>query len=105
MSAIFLSDVHLRDSDSVKTKLVIRFLQEVASRFENIYILGDLFDVWPGTNTFLVQHFDPVLKTLKNLVERGHQLHYIEGNHDFRLGAYFSKELGIKVYKDRHEET
>ena len=105
MSAIFLSDVHLRDSDSVKTKLVIRFLQEVASQFEDIYILGDLFDVWPGTNAFLVQHFDSVLQALKCLVDRGHHLHYVEGNHDFRLGGYFSKELRIKVHPEMHEET
>ena len=86
MTAIFLSDVHLRDSVGVKSKLVIRFLQEVASTFEHIYILGDLFDIWPGTNAHLVQTFRPVIQVLKGLVEDGHQIHYIEGNHDFRLG-------------------
>jgi UDP-2,3-diacylglucosamine hydrolase len=98
MTSIFLSDVHLRDAGSMKSKLVIRFLQEVASRFEKIYILGDLFDVWPGTNAYLVRSFRPVVQTLKRLVEDGHEVHYLEGNHDFRLGEYFSDNLGIRVH-------
>jgi UDP-2,3-diacylglucosamine hydrolase len=105
MTAIFLSDVHLRDAEGVKTKLVIRFLQEVASKFESIYILGDLFDVWPGTNAYLVRTFRPVIQQLKRLVEDGHRIHYLEGNHDFRLGQYFSESLGIKVYPDEIVET
>lgn len=105
MTAIFLSDVHLRDADSVKTKLVVRFLQEVASKFENIYLLGDLFDVWPGTTDYLVRHFSPVIQTLKDLVQDGHCVHYLEGNHDFRLGTYFTESLGIKVYPDVITET
>lgn len=105
MTAIFLSDVHLRDADSVKSKLVIRFLQEVASQFERIYILGDLFDAWPGTTAYLVRSFRPVIQTLRNLVEAGHELHYIEGNHDFRLGQYFTESLGIHVHPDGFEQS
>ena len=98
MTRIVLSDVHLRDGTSVKSKLVIRFLQEVASRFDRVYILGDLFDIWPGTNSHLLQIFEPVLSALHELVHEGHEVHYVEGNHDFLLGTYFSNELGIKTY-------
>ncbi len=100
MSAIFLSDVHLKDANSVKTQLMVRFLREVAARFESIYILGDFFDVWPGTNTYLVESFQPVLQVLAQLVRDGHKVSYLEGNHDFRLGRYFSEELGIRVYSE-----
>lgn len=105
MTAIFLSDVHLVDGDSVKTRLVIRFLQEVASRFEKIFVLGDLFDVWPGTTDFLLKNYKPVLDTLSSLVRDGHEVHFVEGNHDFRLGNYFTKELGIQVHSDSYEEV
>lgn len=105
MNAIFLSDVHLRDASSVKTKLVLRFLEEQATRFERIYILGDLFDVWFGTTEYLIQTFRPVIDVLKSLVDNGHEVHYIEGNHDFRLGEYFTDFVGIKVYENVHEET
>ncbi len=98
MTAIFVSDVHLRDGTSVKTTLFVRFLQEVASQFKKIYLLGDVFDVWPGTTPFLVRQYRPVLQVLKHLVEDGHEVHFLEGNHDFRLGDYFSDYLGIKVH-------
>lgn len=100
MTAVFLSDVHLQDASSVKSKLVIRFLQEQASRFESIYIMGDFFDVWPATSPYLIKKFEPVLSVLKNLVRCGHQVHYFEGNHDFHLGEYFRDEIGIHVYSD-----
>jgi UDP-2,3-diacylglucosamine hydrolase len=105
MTAIFVSDVHLRDATSVKSKLFIRFLQEKASQFEKIYILGDLFDVWPGTTEFLIRTFQPITQELKNLVLDGHEMHYVEGNHDFRLGNYFTDDLGIQVHTDTHTET
>lgn len=100
MSAIFLSDVHLQDSTSVKTRLVVRFLQEVASQFKSIFILGDLFDVWPGTTPYLIERFQAVTDVLKALSKQGHEIHYIEGNHDFRLGSYFTDGLGIQVHPD-----
>lgn len=98
MTAIFLSDVHIDDPASMKSKLVVRFLQERASKFEQIFIMGDLFDVWPTTSAYLISKYEPILKTLKGLVAEGHQLHYFEGNHDFHLGNYFIDELGICVY-------
>jgi len=97
VTAIFISDVHIKDSGSIKTQLVIRFLQEVASQFDQIYILGDLFDIWPGTSGYFVGLFKPVLDVLKRLVDEGHEVYYVEGNHDFLLGDYFSTELGIHV--------
>jgi len=105
MTALFLSDVHLRDADSIKTRLVIRFLQEVASRFQRIYLLGDFFDVWPGTTAYLVRSFRPVISVLRRLVEEGHDIHYFEGNHDFRLGEFFSSTMGIKVFPESSSET
>lgn len=105
MSAIFLSDVHLKDAASVKSQLMMRFFQEVASRFEKIYILGDLFDVWPGTTDYLLQAHKPILQVLGDLVRDGHPVSYLEGNHDFRLGKYFSEELGIRVFPDEIVEN
>ncbi len=105
MSAIFLSDVHLHDGDSLKTRLVLRFLEEVAAQHQSIYILGDLFDVWPGTTDYLRKHYRPVVDVFRELVRTGHELHYVEGNHDFRLGKFFEEELGIRVHGDGFEQN
>ena len=50
MKAIFISDVHLQDAQSKKTLEVLEFLRTKGPQFEHVYILGDLFDVWPGTS-------------------------------------------------------
>ena len=103
MSAVFFSDVHLRDGESEKTQRVLRFLRETASRFERIYILGDFFDVWPGTNPYLVRRFAPVLDQLNTLVKSGHRVSFFEGNHDFHLGKHF-RDMKIEVIPNSHVE-
>ena len=105
MKAIFISDVHLQDAQSKKTLEVLEFLRTKGPQFEHVYILGDLFDVWPGTTEYLISSFAPVFNVFKDLIRQGCQLHYIEGNHDFRLGKYFTEEIGIKVYTDSFEQT
>jgi UDP-2,3-diacylglucosamine hydrolase len=104
MTAIFLSDVHLHDGQGLKTQLVLRFLREVAARHEHIYVLGDLFDVWPGTTRYLKERFRPVVDVFRGLVRDGHVVHYVEGNHDFCLGEFFRDELGVHVHPDGLEQ-
>lgn len=76
----------------------MQFLRGRVSEFDRVIILGDLFDVWPGTTPFLKKHFEPVTAALRSLSKTGHEVVYVEGNHDFRLGRYFEEELGIRVY-------
>lgn len=105
VTAIFISDVHLQDSESLKTRLVVRFLDEVVSRFNKLYILGDLFDVWPGTDAYLARRFRSVLSSIKNLSENGCEVNYVEGNHDFCLGKFFRDSLGVEVHDQSCETT
>jgi len=94
-----MSDVHLSDAESVKARIVIRFLQTVASRFEKIFILGDFFEAWPVTSDYLLDRFKPLIRTFRELVRDGHEVHYFEGNHDFHLGKYF-ESIGVKVHTE-----
>ncbi len=103
MKALFISDVHLQDAHSVKTVAVMEFLRQKATEFSTVFILGDLFDVWPGTTDFLTSSFGPVTEVFRSLTQQGCKLHYIEGNHDFRLGKYFKEKLGIQVHTDSLE--
>lgn len=105
MSALFISDVHLENADDLKTRSVIRFFQEVVGRYQQLYILGDLFDVWPGTGAYLIRRFDPVIAAMGRLIATGCEIHYLEGNHDFCLGEFFSKKLGICVYPREMDVT
>ncbi len=97
VKAIFFSDAHLTDTVSERFRRLLRFLKSVVPDYPSIYILGDLFDVWPATTPYLVRKFKSVLDVLTQLQRGGHSITYIEGNHDFHLGDYFTREMGIRV--------
>ena len=48
MSSCFISDLHLDHKREDIKKAFFKFLEAEASEFENLYILGDLFEVWIG---------------------------------------------------------
>ena len=48
MSSCFISDLHLDHKRENIKKAFFKFLESEASEFENLYILGDLFEVWIG---------------------------------------------------------
>lgn len=101
MNSIFFSDVHIQDNNSLHSKLIYKFIKEEAGRYNNIYILGDLFDVWPGTRKYLLKRYSLFLDLLKDMAKMGHRITYIEGNHDFKFKTYF-ESLGLQTF---YQET
>jgi UDP-2,3-diacylglucosamine hydrolase len=63
-----------------------------------LYINGDLFDFWLGDNQLCLVEYRPLLETLRELRDEGVEVVYIEGNHDFYLGKYFTDVLGASVF-------
>ena len=49
MSSCFISDLHLDHKREDIKKAFFKFLESEASEFENLYILGDLFEVGSAT--------------------------------------------------------
>ncbi len=100
MRALLLSDIHLRDVTSAKAQVLCRFLLEVGTQCDAIYILGDLFDVWPQTNAHLLYTFRPLIHVFRRLREAKVRIVLFEGNHDFQFGDFFRKTLDIEVITD-----
>ena len=48
MSAVFISDLHLHESDPTLFNKFEIFLSSKVYGFNNLYILGDLFETWIG---------------------------------------------------------
>ena len=48
MAYCFISDLHLQEERPDITQAFLTFLEEIASKAERLYILGDLFEVWIG---------------------------------------------------------
>lgn len=98
----FLADAHLGvDSEAVEAprrERLHRFLAGLAGRASALYIVGDLFDFWFEYGSAIPRrHFD-TLRVLANLRATGTEIHYLNGNHDFWLGPFLSRELGLVTH-------
>jgi UDP-2,3-diacylglucosamine hydrolase len=103
-SIFFLSDAHLGAEEEHKERLkeekLIRVLDKVKQEGESLYLVGDMFEFWfEYKNVIPKDHFG-VLNKLKQLVDCGIKIKYVVGNHDFWLGDFLPKQIGIPIFKD-----
>lgn len=103
-SIFFLSDVHLGAESPKKEKLkenkLIAWLDGIKSEGEMLYLVGDLFEFWFEYKNVIPKNHFRVLVKLKELVDFGVRVNYIVGNHDFWLGDFLPKHMGISVSRE-----
>ncbi len=99
----FISDLHLSPQTPGITRLFLDFLCGRARDAGHLFILGDLFEVWPGDDCI----DDPedsfnrkIVEALRALVDAGVALSVMHGNRDFLLGAEFATRSGAKLLPD-----
>lgn len=99
----FISDLHLAPQTPGATRIFLDFLGGRARAAEHLYILGDLFEVWPGddciddpTDTFNRS----IIDALRALSNSGVRLSVMHGNRDFLLGDEFSARSGATILPD-----
>lgn len=102
MKIVFISDAHLKGPQDPFQEKAVRFLEGLTS-IDRLVVLGDLFDFWTGSNHVVLKNYRPVLEALKRLAGRGVKITYLEGNHDFSMGSFFTGELGADVYAEAAE--
>jgi len=97
----FISDVHLgltdRAHDRKKEDLLLEFLRKIEDSCETLVINGDLFDYWFEYKYVVPKYFYALLTALRSMREKGIEIIYIMGNHDFGHRNYFESELDIKI--------
>lgn len=99
MSDIFISDLHLGPESPELYKAFCAFLAGLDESVEQLYILGDLFDVWVGHDK--QNHFQAeVIARLKMLEKRRIRLFIMRGNRDFLYGKRFARETGATLLPD-----
>lgn len=99
----FIADAHLSDRDQGRQQLLIDFLELHRGEMERLVILGDLFDFWFGfPGGYINPAYRPLCDTLLSLTQDGVGLIYLEGNHDFSMGSFFTERLGCEVYTGHH---
>lgn len=90
MSVLLLSDAHLRGLDDPGQAALVGFLDAVP--FDELVLVGDLFDVWWDGGRAVDLHAVPVLGALERLVRGGRPVTWVSGNHDPRARV---EPLGI----------
>jgi len=100
MRAIFLSDAHLRHPQDNNYQHLLDFLNQQKD-LDGLFLLGDIFEFWLGYKHLAFTVYIPLLETLRQLSENGTKLYFVEGNHDFNLGPYFTETLKCSVITDQ----
>ena len=98
----FISDAHLGavggGAAETQHRLLHELLDEVSARGHTLVIAGDLFDFWfEWRHVIPKQHF-PVLFHLRKLVDQQIAVHYLAGNHDFRLHGFLERSVGLTTH-------
>ena len=103
-SVFFLSDAHLgaekEDKEKLKEEKLISFLDRVNKEGEFLYLVGDMFEFWFEYRDLIPKDHFRVLTKLKQLRDSGIKMKYVVGNHDFWLGDFLTKEIGIPIFKE-----
>ncbi len=115
MKAVFLSDAHLKGPGDASQDTLLGFLGGLRGpsgsvvpadpplsgeplRVDRLVVAGDFFDFWFARGGRVYPGFRPVIDRLAALTAQGLQITLCEGNHDFFLAEYFTRELGIEVF-------
>ena len=99
MSSCFISDLHLDHKREDIKKAFFKFLESEAYEFKNLYILGDLFEVWIGDD-FEDDFTNQVISKLKKFSQSNKNIYIMHGNRDFLLGEKFAEKCGAKLIPD-----
>ncbi|MEW6003821.1 MAG: UDP-2,3-diacylglucosamine diphosphatase [Stygiobacter sp.] len=98
----FISDIHLglhsKEIEKEKEKKLVQFIKYAKENSDELIIVGDLFDYWFEYKKVIQKEFIRTLGALAEYADKGKQIHYIIGNHDFLHKDFFEKEIGVKLY-------
>jgi UDP-2,3-diacylglucosamine hydrolase len=81
----FISDLHLSPRQSEITALFEQYIKTSAKQLSELYILGDLFDYWIGSD-YDQEYNQHILELLKQLTSSA-RIFFMHGNRDFLITA------------------
>ena len=104
----FASDFHLGvptyEKSLEREKLIVKWLDEIKTDAQEIYLMGDLFDFWFEYKHAVPKGFVRLLGKLAELTDSGIPVHIFTGNHDMWIFDYLPKEVGVTIYRDPIEK-
>ena len=100
MHRIFISDLHLNDVREPQYLTLAGLLAAERTRADEIYILGDLCEVWVGDDDD--SDLARGLQALLADTARHAAVYVMHGNRDFLLGEAFAAAAGCRLLPDPH---
>jgi len=100
MKDLFLADAHLLESSDANYQRLLSFLQTQLGEVRTLVLLGDIFEFWVGYRHVVFSRYLPLLELLHRFRQSGTDIIFVEGNHDFHLGAFFRDTLGCRILPD-----
>jgi len=100
----FISDAHLGcraiEHQRTKERKLVRFLDQIQSKAEAVYMLGDMFDFWFEYADVVPRGFTRFLGKVSELTDNGVEVHWFVGNHDMWTTDYLERECGVIVHRE-----
>lgn len=100
----FVGDAHFgldaQKNSLEREKLLVEWLCMVEKDAEEIYLMGDLFDIWYEYKHCIPKGFVRLFGKLASMADNGIKIHFMIGNHDLWYRDYFEKEIGMIVSHD-----
>lgn len=100
--AYFISDAHLGIEPPGclpnREKRLVELLCSWKGTASHVVIVGDLFEFWFEYRDYVSKNHMPLIRALADLVDSGVSVHLFRGNHDFALGSFFEKSVGVHVH-------
>jgi len=96
MRRLFVADLHLHDKRPDIIRAFVILLQQKAPEFDELYLLGDIFEAWVGDDG-APEYLDPVYHALKQLADQGTDILFQHGNRDFLFGEAAAERLQLRL--------
>ncbi|MDB9976017.1 UDP-2,3-diacylglucosamine diphosphatase [Candidatus Thioglobus sp.] len=100
-TSLIISDLHLTNVESDKVNFFNTFCEDHASKVDQLFILGDLFNTWLGDDVSIKSH-NAIISSLKELTKKT-KVFVMAGNRDFLLSHNFETETGCTLIKEPYE--
>lgn len=99
MRYLFISDLHLQPERPDITRAFLHCLETRARLADELYILGDFFEVWLGDDEQSPLATE-VITALAALSASGTRIFLMHGNRDFLLGKRFCSDAGCTLLRE-----
>lgn len=101
-AALFISDLHLQEDMPRTSQAFFDFMQQRAPHAAQLYLLGDIFEAWPGDDDIDDPYHRRIAEALRSLSDHGTAVFWMAGNRDFLVGGRFAQAAGMTLQPDPH---